>query len=269
MHPPLPTDGAPTGGHSDSSGGLELIDKVDAVLTALEQHGEMTAADLAHTLGEPLSSTYRMLQSLTAIAWVDRSPRRGHYRLGVGLMTIGGLVEDNIDVRDVARPALITLHDQTHATSFLCVRRGARAVCIERVEGRAVRSLAMQLGSSLPLYVGGAPLALLAFLPRSEQRDLAAQPQLPGDPPMPEPAALESELAAIRERGFAISDEDVTPGIAALGAPIFNHRHELVGSISFSGLREQILGANLATNRELLLEAARATSMALGDDRDR
>jgi len=44
------------------------------------------------------------------------------------------------------------------------VRRGPRAVCVERLEGRAVRSLAMQLGSSLPMYAGAAPLALLAFL---------------------------------------------------------------------------------------------------------
>src|SRR6476620_7271745 len=73
------------------SSGLELITKAGAVLGILEQHGEASAADLAAALGEPLSSIYRLLQSLTATGWVERSSRRGPYRLWLALMTIGGL----------------------------------------------------------------------------------------------------------------------------------------------------------------------------------
>src|SRR4051812_18167432 len=180
----------------DTSVGLELIFKVDAVITALEHHGEMTAAELAEALGEPLSSTYRMLQSLTGVGWIDRSPRRGRYRLGLPMMTIGSLVEDSLDVREVARPSLQLLLSETGSTSFLCVHRGARAVCVERLEGRAVRSLAMQLGSSLPLYAGAAPLALLAFLPEPE-RELVLRrgSDLPGDPRRPAAVELERILA--------------------------------------------------------------------------
>ena len=69
------------------SSGLELISKAGAVLGILEQHGEASAADLAAALGEPLSSVYRLLQSLTATGWVDRGSRRGAYRLGLSLMT--------------------------------------------------------------------------------------------------------------------------------------------------------------------------------------
>jgi DNA-binding IclR family transcriptional regulator len=246
---------------------LELISKVDAVVTALEHDGEMTAAELAGVLGEPLSSTYRMLQSLTGVGWVDRSPRRGRYRLGLSMMTIGGHVEDSLDIREVARPSLQTLLRETGNTSFLCVRRGSRAVCVERLEGHAVSSLAMQLGSSLPMYAGAAPLALLAYLPKSEQElVLRTGSELPGDPRRPTPAELETALAAVRKRGYAISDGDVTAGIAALGAPVFNHRHELAGSISVSGVRAQILGARLRHNSALIVLAARKVSSALGDE---
>jgi DNA-binding IclR family transcriptional regulator len=247
--------------------GLELIAKVDGVISQLERHGDMTAAVLAEALGEPLSSIYRMLQSLTAIGWVDRSPHRGRYRLGLPLMTIGGLVEDSIDIRELARPHLASLLRDTNATSFLCVRRGARAVCVERLEGHAVRSLAMQLGSSLPLYAGAGPRALLAHMPPSEQEAaLRSDLRYPGDPPQPAASAVEADLVEVRRRGYSISDGDVTTGIAALGAPVFNHRHELVASISISGLRGQVLGAKLRRNSALLQEAARATSRALGDE---
>jgi DNA-binding IclR family transcriptional regulator len=249
-----------------ASPGLELIVKVDAVITALERHGEISAADLAIVIDEPLSSTYRMLQSLTAIGWVDRGPRRGSYRPGLQLMTIGGLIEDSIDIRESAYPYLKSLLDDVGATSFLCVRRDARAVCVERLEGQSVRSLAMLLGGSLPLYAGAAPRALLAFLPTSEQRAvLRSNHRLPGDPEQPDQAALDKDLVLVKKRGYAVSDGDVTPGVAALGAPIFNHRHELVAAISISGLRAQILGAQRRRNIQLIVAAAQGVSTALGD----
>ncbi len=61
---------------------MEVIAKVDAVLSVLEQRGETSAADIAELTGEPLSSVYRLLQSLTGIGWVDRGSRRAAYRLG-------------------------------------------------------------------------------------------------------------------------------------------------------------------------------------------
>lgn len=249
------------------SGGLELISKVGAVLETLKDRGDTTAADLAATLEEPLSSVYRLLQSLTATGWVDRGPRRGTYRLGLSLMTIGGLIEDQLDIRDACLPSLRNLVDAIGVTSFLCVRRGARAVCLERLEGFAVQSLAMQLGGSLPLYAGAAPRALLAFLPSAEQDAVLTDTTglLRDDPLPPALPTLRADLAQIKTQGYSISDGDVTPGIAALGAPVFNHRGEVDGALSISGLRGQVLAAPvLETNVALLLKAAADASADLG-----
>src|ERR687894_2169127 len=67
--------------------GLELIAKVDAVIRVLESRGEASAAEIATRTGEPLSSVYRLLQSLTGVGWVDRGWRRGTYRLGFLILT--------------------------------------------------------------------------------------------------------------------------------------------------------------------------------------
>jgi DNA-binding IclR family transcriptional regulator len=247
--------------------GLELITKADAVLGILEQQGEASAAELAGALGEPLSSVYRLLQSLTATGWVDRGSRRGAYRLGLYLMTIGGLVEDHLDIREASLPSLHELVNATGVTSFLCVRRGARAVCLERIEGYAVQSLAMLLGGSLPLYAGAAPRALLAFLPDAEQSAILqdTSQQLRDDPPRPDDQDILADIARIRALGYSVSDADVTPGIAALGAPVFNHRGEVQGALSLSGLRGQVLNpASVDHTIELLRNAAGKASAALG-----
>jgi len=249
------------------SGGLELISKAGAVLDILEQHKEASAADLAAALGEPLSSVYRLLQSLTATGWVDRGSRRGGYRLGLSLMTIGGLVEDHLDIREASLPSLRELVDATGVTSFLCVRRGPRAVCLERIEGYAVQSLVMLLGGSLPLYAGAAPRTLLAFLPVAEQKAILndTSQQLRDDPPRPDDKDIIADIARIRAVGYSVSDSDVTPGIASLGAPVFNHRGEVQGALSLSGLRGQVLNpAGVDDNIELLRLAAGKASAALG-----
>jgi DNA-binding IclR family transcriptional regulator len=240
-------------------------------LSTLERCGDTSAADLAAALQEPLSSVYRLLQSLTATGWVDRGPKRGTYRLGLGLMTIGGLIDDQLDIREACLPSLRSLVATIGVTSFLCVRRGARAVCLERLEGFAVQSLAMQLGGSLPLYAGAAPRALLAFLPRSEQDAVLADTteRLRDDPPQPALATLKADLTQIKGLGYSVSDGDVTPGIAALGAPVFNHRGEVEGALSISGLRIQVLGPSiLEDNVARLLQAAADASAALGWDID-
>lgn len=243
---------------------LDLIVKVDAVLAVLEAHGETSAAEIAEQIGEPLSSVYRLLQSLTAVGWVDRGWRRGTYRLGLLMLSIGGRLEDTLDIRVIALPALRGLREQIGVTSFLWVRRGTRAVCVERLGGQAVRSLAIRLGSSLPLYAGAAPRALLAFLPAAEQRAVLKAPSQPGDPARPETSQIRADVEHVRRDGYAVSDGGVTPGIAAFGAPVFNHRGELEAAISISGLRAQLLGAHREANVALLLAAAHEVSRGLG-----
>ena len=185
------------------------------------------------------------------------------------LLTIGGQFEDRLDIRECALPSLRQLLEATGTTSFLCVRRDTRAVCVERLDGQAVRSLAMQLGSSLPLFAGAAPRAIFAFLPPAEQRSSLKASRLPGDPPRPDATAIQADIERVRRDGFAVSDGDVTPGIAALGAPVFNHRGELEAAISISGLRSQILGSSRKANIELITSCAREVSRiswAAGDD---
>jgi DNA-binding IclR family transcriptional regulator len=230
------------GGAED--GGIEILSKAGAIVDALAQARQLTVGALAESVGEPTSSTYRLLQSLQAMGWVEPAPARGTYRLGMAFMTIGGAIEESLDVRGVALPRMRALRARADVAALLCYRKGTHAVCVERLEGHDVRSVAMQVGDSLPLHVGGAPLALLAFLPQGEQHAVLEQLAELGDRspyPLPRSAALTARLEETRERGYARSDQDVTIGIAAFGSPVFNHRGELVAAVSISGLRERLL----------------------------
>lgn len=241
--------------------GVEIVSKAAAVVFALQTRGESTAQQLAEHVGEPVSSTYRLLTQLSTLGWVERGSQRGLYRLGLLLLRIGGLVEDRLDVRNAALPVLQSLLRTTGATSFLCVRRSDRAVCIERLEGGEVRSLAMRIGDSLPLHSGAAPMAILAFLPRGDQA--AYLERLRQGEGAERARWAESQIDLVQARGFSVSDGDVTPGIAAIGAPVRNHRGEIEASISISGLRHRIL-TEADDSAELVRAGALEASRALG-----
>jgi len=253
-------------GASDD-GGIEILSKAGAIVDALADAEALTVSALADAVDEPTSSTYRLLQSLIAMGWVDAAPVRGTYRLGLACMQIGGVLENSLDVRGLALPRMRELRSTAGVAALLCYRRGTRAVCVERLEGHDVRSVAMQVGDALPLHVGGAPRALLAFLPAGEQHAVVDELVAATDPayPVPSRGDLQAELETTRRRGYARSDQDVTIGIAAFGSPVFNHRGELVAAVSISGLRERLIDREPELGA-LVVSTAAAISADLGYD---
>src|SRR3954470_21271753 len=101
------------------------------------------------------------------------------------------------------------IHGARGETVFLCVRRGFEAVCIDRIDGKRVQSLALKLGGALPLHAGAASRALLAYEPETVlERYVEAQPLEALTPHTPATAAeLREMLREVRRRGISISDQ--------------------------------------------------------------
>ena len=245
---------------------IQVLGKVALLLDRLAEEHELSAARLAELIGEPRSTVYRLLANLQQLELVEQGARRGTYRLGLKLFRLGSAVVARFDERQAAFPVMERIHEATGETVFLCVRRGFEAVCIERIEGRWVQSMALRLGGSLPLHVGAAPRALLAFEPRELWDGYLAQGPLSAFTPRT-PTSRPTLLAAleeVRETGCSVSDEDVVVGMAAVGAPIFDYQGRPRAALSMSGPRPSILGENVDASRDLITEGALEVSRALG-----
>ncbi len=250
-----------------------VIAKANALMKALADERIATSTRLTELLDEPVSSVYRMLATLAEAGWVEQLGPRGAYRVGSKLLSLSGELTRRLDIRRAAASVLREIHEVTGETTFLCIRRGSRAVCIERVDGIRVNSRVLQLGESLPLHVGAAPRALLAFEDRPAWEDYATVVSHSNEPwrNVRSRGEFFADLEHIREQGFVVSDNNVTPGIAAIGAPICNHRGEVVASLSTSGLREGILAPGVdgkPSVTELVCRGARTLSDYLGAPRD-
>lgn len=246
-------------------GSVGVLAKAASVMDCLAEHGEMTSAQVAQKLGEPRPTIYRLLGNLRQLGFVEPREKRGSYRLGLKILRLGTSVTARLSERRAAEPVMERINELTGETVFLCVRRGDDAVCIERKEGARIQVLALQLGGALPLHAGAAPRALLAFEPEESWEHYLAKADRDSFTPNT-PLSVEDvtrELKKVRETGLSVSDEDVTIGIAAVGAPIFDYRGNVCAALSVAGMRSQILGEGAEASR-LILEGAAEISREMG-----
>src|SRR3954471_14604767 len=193
---------------------VNVLGKAAAVVDVLAEWPESTAAELSELTGQPRSTIYRLLESLQRLGWVEHGSARGRFRLGMRLFRIGSTVAGRFDERRAAMPVMEELHEMTGDSIFLAVRRELEAVCIERLDGNRVQSLALRVGGSLPLHAGGVSRALLALEP--EEMWTRYVRSCPLDPFTENTITSADELLAdlrqVRQQGYVISDQDVTVG---------------------------------------------------------
>lgn len=250
-------------------GQIQVLDRAVRLLRILGEAGApLRPSRLAELADLTPSTTRRIMSSLCANSLCAQGPD-GSYRLGLLLFELGTRVESAFDLRERSRPALVRLSELTHLTAFLCVRNGRQATAIDRVDGRYAFSLALTVGGSLPLHAGAAPRVFLAHEPESEVRRYVRE----GNPlerftdrTLVDVGELLADLRAGRERGYIVSDEDVTPGVAAVGAPVFDYSDDgrPIGAVSVAGLVPHILGEQREMIAQLLVETAQLVSRELG-----
>jgi DNA-binding IclR family transcriptional regulator len=245
---------------------IKVLDKAVGVLDALGDE-ELPVHEIARLVGAPRSSVYRLCANLQRLELLEPGSRAGTYRLGFKLYTLGGVVRRRFDeLRAASTAVLERAHLETQQTIFLCVRRDFDAVCVDRYDGQLVQVMILPVGGSVRLHMGAAPRVLLAFEDTSLwEAYVRSGPleRLTETTPTTRKRLFE-ELGRIRALGFAISDEDVIPGIGSIGAPIFDYTGGIRASISISGPRPMILDGNLERIRRIVIDTAQEISLGLG-----
>jgi IclR family transcriptional regulator, KDG regulon repressor len=144
-------------------------------------------------------------------------------------------------VKDRALPLLVELRNTLGETVQVGIPAGADVVYVERVEG--VRALRYALGNSrrAPWHRSSAGKALAAFHPDMVRARLKAGLPASTGYTIVVPELLLTELAKIRERGFARSVDETEIGMASLAVPV-RVGNEVVAAISSVGPTGRIIG---------------------------
>ena len=233
-----------------------LLAKSQRLVEVLLERGPMTPAEIGEAIGVPRPTAYRLVSGLNAIA-LTRTRPDGTVDLNLRWLHLADAAYDSMTEWAGSHAALEALAAETEQTAYLCVPRVGEAVCIDWSQGRGIGVLILRPGLSLPLHAGAAGRATLAYLPDVTEY-LAAPHDAFTPKSLTDGAALKADIELTRNRGYAVSYEDVTVGIGALGVPVFGAGGVLRGTVSLGGLigeireREQDLVAAIqATVRDL------------------
>jgi len=231
-------------------GGVQSVSRALDLMEAFIAHGpEIGLTDLAALLGMNRATAHRLLDTLEARGYVQRLSMGRKYRLGSRVFELGAHFQNQMDIRRASQPELTSMAEETGQAGFLCIRDGDYALCLDRIEGRHyMRIFALRMGDRQPLHCGGAPRALLTGMSHAELLAYATRTGLPGFTPhtITTTQQLLADVSQTRHQGFVVSDQDVSPGIGAVGAPIYNQARRVVASISLSGIAATYSPARIA-----------------------
>lgn len=246
---------------------IRSVEKAIAVLNAFTiEKPELSVTELSQELALHKSTVSRLLTTLEKGGLVEQNPETGKYRLGVALIGLAGLVVAHADVREIARPLLRQLAQETQETVNLAVLDGDEVINIEQMlpDKRQVKNIGW-VGRRTPLHCVSTGKVLLAYQPEQEiERIIAKGLSRRTDKTITDPRRLREELANIRRRGCATGLEELEEGLNAIAAPIRNHEGEVVAAISVSGPSFRVSPEKISDLAELTVRTAGEISRQLG-----
>jgi IclR family transcriptional regulator, KDG regulon repressor len=216
---------------------LTTLDKGLRVLEALSETetSSATLTTLSRSLGIHRTTLFRILGTLRARGYVSRDRDTDRYRLGARVLTLASAVLDDLDVRQVALPALQVLNRETRELVYLTVLDHGEVITVEHLESDQPLTLRARIGARRPLHCTAAGKALVAFLPEQDvEAVLAGEFSAYTPRTITSPDVLRQQLAEVRERGFAWDDEEYIHGVRCVGAPVFDIELRAIGAVSLA-----------------------------------
>lgn len=230
--------------HPQSQGPLALVHAMQILqVTASCGYRGASIDDYLDEVDLSRPTIYRLLKGLKQQGYLRPSPIRGRYLLGYELLVLGAQAGNGAGLRDLARPRLLSLAQRLGDSFYLFARDGFNAVCLEVQNGDyPVGSFVHATGGRLPLGVGQASIALLAYLGESEQQTILSRNiDLLQHNFNIAISAVRAEIAHLLAEGYARGVEgSQLPEYTGLAIPILDHSGHPLGAMSCSMLKSRM-----------------------------
>lgn len=219
-------------------GGIQSVERAGDILWFLAAQRTAGAGDVASHLGVHASTASRLLASLRTARLVDLVPEsRGRYRLGAGLVHLAGAVAAGADLSPAAQTLCDLVAEDFGLTANVAVRDEIHAVNVAQTVGVALHFAPRHyVGLRTPGHATSSGKLLLAHAPAEVLEAVIADgPTRFTSRTITAPAALRAEISAVRERGWASSDQEWEESVVAVGVPLHLPSGEFEAALTVTG----------------------------------
>ncbi|MCL6593377.1 MAG: IclR family transcriptional regulator, partial [Alicyclobacillus sp.] len=219
----------------------------------------LTMGDIAVACGLSKSRLHRYLTSLYRTGMLTRDEDL-RYTPGPALLAMGSQVVHNWDIRALARPVLRRLRERLNETVALSVWTAQGPCFVHWEESTRAVNIGIRVGSYVSTLKSAGGKVFLAFLPASETQEVLARELAETGLSL---AWIQQELATIRERGYATTEDSLLPGIYSIGSPVFDGAHRVVAAITVVGIAGYLDGSANSPVVQILKEECERLSASL------
>lgn len=236
------------------------------ILEALAAMPNMTVAEVANEVDLPLSTVYRLLETLQARGFVDHDEQAGGYSIGLQAFHVGNAFVRRNTLVGAANSEMINLVQDVNETVNLALRDRHEAVYLHQVEGSRLVKMFTQVGARTPLHASGVGKVLLAWEDGQLVQELLTQAGLVSFTPntMTRYGDVLLELRKTRDRGYGLDWEERELGVVCVAAPVRNHLGTVIAALSVSVPLVRLGGGDMETFAKKVMASADRVSHRLG-----
>ncbi|RIX59639.1 IclR family transcriptional regulator [Paenibacillus nanensis] len=249
---------------------MPIIQAVERALLILdlfdERTPELKITEISDRMGLHKSTVHSLVKTMQSRGYMEQDPESGKYRLGLRLMEKGQQLLQSMDIRQVAKPSLEQFTNNTGQTTHLVILDGYEGVYIDKVEGHLAPIRYSRIGRRVMLHSSSVGKLLSAYQPSEWIDRLLERYEFVRltEKTIAHPEAFLRELELVRQRGYAIDDEENEVGVRCAAVPVFDHRGVAAAAISVSTLRSRVDDKELEKLIEELNQTAMSISQRLG-----
>lgn len=245
--------------------GGHVLRKAMAVLRLFtSDRPELSATDIARSVGWPRSSVARLVGAMHRSGFLDRDEVSGRYRVGLRLAAFGAVAADATSLQRSAQPELEDLAQRSGETANVSVLSGGEVVNVGLVlSPRPIKHMGW-IGRRMPVHATAAGKALVAW----REEELASIAPAPlrrcTARTIIRIADLREELARVRAQGWSSAYGELEDDLVGVGAPVRDHRGAVVACVTISAPAFRVPPSRLAEIGALVRAAADRISASLG-----
>jgi IclR family transcriptional regulator, pca regulon regulatory protein len=221
----------------------------------------MSLAAVAAATGLARPTARRILLTLTQLGYVR--PVAGGFQLTARVLDLGMSYVLSQNLWEIARPHMEDLVSRTHESSSIAQLDGSDIVYVARVAVPKIIALAVTIGTRFPAMQTSLGKVLLAALPPGDAERVLAETSRSGITARWQPGRAEraTTLREVAERGWALTDEQLAPGIRSVAAPLRDGEGRVIAAMNVTVHAAETPGDILTGDYlPLLLSAAAAIS---------
>ena len=241
--------------------GTRAVDRAaDLVATVVRADKPMTFSDLQDASGLAKSTTSRMLMALERSGLLERDDA-GSYVAGRLFWLYAARHDPWEEMVRLARPAMEEIGEDTGETVHLSVARGDRVVQVAQVDSHYLLGTRDWTDVDAPAHCTALGKVFIAWgaltlptgpLERSTEATITTL------------GALRRDTTSTRERGWAVTLDELEIGLTGVAVPVFGVHGDAVAALGISGPSPRLDGRLEELGHQLLDRASELSTLLRG-----